>query len=363
MGALGIGGVMAISVGMRISGLLVAGVLVCTTTAACGGDGEGRSGGSREPSVSAGTSSGGQDAGGTGDSASVGGVGGVGDSSSSGSGMGTWRPSDEAAAGRSGSGGGDSEGSDSEGKNLGRVDRPSWLRPGPRSPNTEQSPDPEFIFDELGEKPDECAETLRVIEAQPDNPQWQVLRGLAHACLGLQGQGGDWNGAAQLYAATEGAVDTCKGRAARVVLGDALRFHRQHPSTTVRLQSSAGSSGANVCNFRISSVSAGAAGAVKAGERVTIEVSGAYFSPSDLISVNVLFDEERSFGGFEIGSQTGDSFSFTAEIPPFDTYPRTVDVTVQYGSEATLKDAVTVLDPNASGSSPEVPSSPVTSSP
>ncbi|MGW1030374.1 hypothetical protein ACWD4J_43215 [Streptomyces sp. NPDC002577] len=242
------------------------------------------------------------------------------------------------------------------------MDAPNWLRPGPRSPNTEQSPDPEFIYDELGENPGECAETLGVIEAQPDEPQWQVLRGLAHACLGLQGQGGDWNAAAQLYAATEGAVSTCKGRAARVVLGDALRFHQQHPSTTVRLRSSAGSGGANVCHFRIAGVIAGVNGEVKAGERVTIEVSGAYFSPSDLISVTVLFDEEPSAGGFEDVSQSGDGFSFTAEAPAFDTYPKTVDVTVTYGSKATLKDAVTVLDPNVTGSSPEVSPSPVTSS-
>ncbi|MFJ3667081.1 hypothetical protein ACIPSE_11550 [Streptomyces sp. NPDC090106] len=287
--------------------------------------------------------------------------------------MSTWRPSDDEGAGgnRSGgggsgsggsdSGGSDSGGSDSGGSQPGGGGTPSWLRPGPRSPNTEQSPDPDSVYDQLGEKPDKCAETLHVIEAQPDDPQWLLLRGLAHACLGLQGQGGDWNTAARLYADTEGTVSTCKGRAARVVLGDALRYHQQHPSATVQLKSSAGSGGANACDFRIAAVTAGVGGEVKAGEQVRVEVRGAYFSPSDLISVSVLFDDVPSTGESGDVTPSGDGFAFSVETPAFDTYPRTVDVTVQYGSKATLEDAVTVLDPNPAGSSSEGSSSPVTS--
>ncbi|NEB02234.1 hypothetical protein [Streptomyces sp. SID13726] len=218
---------------------------------------------------------------------------------------------------------------------------PSWLRPGPHSPNLEQSPDPEQVYDDLGEKPRKCTSTLAVIEAQPDEPRWQVLRGLAEACRALQGQGGDWDAAARYFTATEGRLDTCKGRAARTVLGDVLRFHREHPSAEVTLRGSGDGSGADVCDFRITEVTAGGA-----GEPITITVSGAYFSADDLISTTVLVDGLPSTGEFEIVSRSGDGFSFTAEVPPLDAYPKTVDVSIDYGIRTTKRNAVTVQDPN-----------------
>ncbi|WP_328870234.1 hypothetical protein OHT76_09080 [Streptomyces sp. NBC_00287] len=239
------------------------------------------------------------------------------------------------------------------------MDPPSWLRPGPKSPNLENSPDPESVYDELGENPGNCSKVLGTIAAEPDSgkPQWQVLRGLAHACLALQGQsGGNWDTAAQDFAAAEGQLGTCKGLAAHRVLGDVLRFHEQHPSATVRLRSSKGSGGADVCAFRIAEVTAGGP-----GERITISVSGAHFSSEDLQSTRVFIDKKQSNGGLTLVSESGDGFSFTAEVPPLDIYPKTVDVTIDYRGETTKKDAVTIEDPNPTGSSPEVSPSPVIS--
>ncbi|MEU6350274.1 hypothetical protein ABZ896_13185 [Streptomyces sp. NPDC047072] len=278
--------------------------------------------------------------------------------------MPTWRPSDDAGGGGAGGGGGSSGGgsggggggsgsggSSSGGSGPGPVEKPNWLRPGPRSPNTEQSPDPEFIYDELGRKPGECAATLGIIESQPDkaDPAWQVLSGLAHVCLAVQGQsGGTWDKAAEHYAAAKGGADTCKGQAAYAVLGDLLRFHRQHPSATDELSGSDQTGGKAVCTFRIVKATPAE---VKAGDQITVQVSGAPFSPEDLVSVSVgnfLVGGAQPPDGltFVEGSQSKDRFSFTTTVPSFATYPRIVDVWMKYGVEDTLEKAFTVVDPN-----------------
>lgn len=278
--------------------------------------------------------------------------------------MPTWKPSDD-GSGNGGGGGGGSEGAggggggsggnDSGGSGPRPAEKPDWLRPGPRSPNTEQSPDPEFIYDQLGRKPGECKPTLGVIEAQPDKTDaaWQVLRGLAHACLALQGRsGGTWDEAAEYYAAAHGGAGTCKGRAAYAVLGDLLRFHRQQPSVTARLSGSDETGGAAVCTFRIARATPAE---VKAGEQITVQVSGAPFSPEDLISVqDFLVGGEKPLDGltFVEGSQSGDRFSFTTTVPSFAGYPRTADIWMKYGVADTLEKALTVVDPNPTVPSP-----------
>ncbi|MBD0838016.1 MULTISPECIES: hypothetical protein [unclassified Streptomyces] len=233
------------------------------------------------------------------------------------------------------------------------MDPPSWLRPGPKSPNLERSPDPESVYDELGASPGKCSATLGVIKAEEasateedDRFRWQVLHGLAEACMALQGQNGSWEEAAKYFAATEGRLGSCKSVAAHAVLGEALRFHAQHPSATVRLRGSGGD-GTGVCAFRITEVTAGGP-----GERITVSVSGAHFSTEDLISATLCIDGKRSSGGLELVSRQSDGFSFTAEVPTLDAYPKTVDVAFVYGSTTTKENALTVEDPGVTGSPP-----------
>ncbi|MGV9455757.1 hypothetical protein [Streptomyces sp. NPDC003635] len=243
------------------------------------------------------------------------------------------------------------------------MDRPSWLRPGPRSPNLENSADPESVYDSLGARPQNCSAALDVIRAEADEPQWQVLRGLAEACLAVQGQNGNWDDAAKYFAATEGRLATCKGLAARAVLGDVLRFHQEHPSATVRLRSSENGGGAEACDFRITKVVPDEDGVVEPGDRITIEVSGAHFSSEDLPSMSafVKIGGKESQDGPQLvpGSESDGRFSFTVGVPTFASYPQTVGVTIEYGDTAGLDDAITLVGPT--GSSPDVSPSPVTS--
>ena len=180
--------------------------------------------------------------------------------------------------------------------------------------------------------------------------------------MALQGQNGNWEDAAEYFAATEGRLDTCKGRAAHKVLGDLLRFHQQHPSFTTQLTSSKVGGGADVCDFRITRVTGGEKGEVTAGEPITIEVSGAHFSAEDLgsMALRVSIGGKPPTGGLELvtGSQSGDRFSFTAGTPLLSPLPQTVDVTISYDAPVTLADAITIVAPDTG--SPDT-TSPVTS--
>lgn len=398
---------MEVSLGVRISALCFAGALAIGTAAACGGgdgntasksSGDGSGGGT---SAAGGTANGGQDGGGTGDTGGSGGTGGTGGTGSTGGGMPTWKPPDGnggsgtsgsgssggsgGSGGSNGSGGsgsssgsggsGGSNGSGGSGSSSGSgntggggggsIEGPAWLPPGPHSPNTDTEIDPEVVYDLLGEKPTSCVDTAKQIPADLSNDNWRVLHGLAEACKAVQGQGGDWDLAASDYAAFKGRLNGCKSSAAYTALGGILRFHGQHPSTTVKLKASASGGGGAVCRFRIDSVKAGTDGAAKPGDTITVTVGGIYFDKAELLggaSKMTIAGVPAELPDDDPNTPTNppDQLTFKVVVPDPGpgSYGRKVAVSLSHytGKPVTLKNAFTLVAP---GPSPD--DSPVTS--
>ncbi|WP_427167661.1 hypothetical protein ACQF4J_35870 [Streptomyces sp. C1-1] len=225
------------------------------------------------------------------------------------------------------------------------VDRPlsspAWLPPGPVSPDADSVPDTSSLYDRLRD-PAQCRTALALIPRTPAGPDRRLLRGLAEACLAVQGHGGSWDTAAADHTALAGRADTCKDRAAYAVLGALLDFHRRHPHATVLLRTAPG--GTPACAYRVAGVDTGQA---RPADTVGIELRGTYFDPAELTRYGEVFiGGERLDGPPVIRSRNGDRLVLTAVVPALDGYPRTVDVVVRYGSaEARLPDAFTVVAP------------------
>ena len=331
---------MAVSLGVRISGLLLVGA-VAVAVAAVTGDGSGSAdrGGGDSTTVSADPS-----------------AGGPGDRAQAPDGSGTpVRPSPAGAASATAIPGPtathhswaptpSSPAPSPTHKVV--LQAPVWLPSGPRSPDEDGIADPSSVYDRLT-APDQCRAALDLIP-QVTDPRWRLLRGLASACLAVQGgRGGSWDTAAHDYAALAGHADTCKGRAGYAVLGGLLDFHRRHPAATVRLKASAGA--ASACAYRVAGTDTGGDGGVLPGEMVGIELSGTYFEHVELLRYGSLF-----IGGVQVPgplvmvSEAGDKLVLAAVVPGLDDYPRPVDVVVKYGgTEARLADAFTVVSPGA----------------
>lgn len=156
---------------------------------------------------------------------------------------------------------------------------PRWLPPGPDAPDTDGRPDPASVYDRL-RSPGACRSALGLLPGGRLDDEWRLLRALATACLAVQGQGGSWETAARDFSALGGHAGTCKGRAAYAVLSGLLDFHRRHPSTTVRLRAPAG--GPAACTPRIVSVDAGPDGVAGPGERIGVELTGVWFEHGEL---------------------------------------------------------------------------------
>ncbi|MEV1085379.1 hypothetical protein AB0I98_45395 [Streptomyces sp. NPDC050211] len=361
---------MAVSLGARISGLLIAGALAIATAAACGGDRGDAAGGSGGggASISGGVASGGEGEGGaSGTGGPVGntpmwgpdgGDGGVGATGGTTGGSGGTNGSGGTSG--SGSGDGSSGGHGGSTGGGGRVEAPGWLPQGPKSPDSDRTADPESVYDALGERPEKCGVTAGLIPAELPDDDWRVVRALAEACKAVQGQGGDWDTAAADYAALRGRLTGCKGRAAYAVLGDVLRFHRQHPSTTVRLTPST-DKGSDVCDFRIVSVDVGGDGEAKPGDTITVRVGGIHFDKRELLSatgvVTVAGLPALPAPQQDHGPEPRDQLTFevVVPVPPPGTYPRNADVSIAYGGTATLDDAFTLVAPSTTGSASPSP--------
>ncbi|MHC3474013.1 hypothetical protein ACYF6T_35675 [Streptomyces sp. 7R007] len=226
---------------------------------------------------------------------------------------------------------------------------PAWLPPGPASPNADGTPDPSSVYDLL-RSPDRCRAALDLIPPTAD-PEWRLLRGLASACLAVQGQGGGgWDTAARAYADLK--PETCKGRAVHAVLGTLLDFHRRHPGATVRLASAP--DGTRACAYGVLGVDTGGDGRAEPGETVGIELTGTYFDHAELLRYGSVFIGGGQLAGPPVPrSRAGDTIVLSAVVPALDAYPKTVDVTVRYaGTEARLKNAFTVVAPTAAPPSP-----------
>ncbi|GAA3779035.1 hypothetical protein GCM10022403_012120 [Streptomyces coacervatus] len=369
---------MAVSLGMRVSGLLVVGAVAVAFTA-FGGDGSGTQGrgGGEGTIVTAGPS---DSPGAHASPASP-----TPRTSPAGAARGTVGPSSPRHSRSTAAPSPSTSSAPSPGNRP--LLSPSWLPPGPVSPNADAVPDPSSVYDKLRD-PAQCQAALKVIPPVSGDPEWRLLRALAGACLAVQGRGGNWGTAAREYSALAGKADTCKGRAAYAVLGGLLDYHRQHPGATVQLKAASG--GTPACAYRIAGVDRSEA---QPGDTVGIELRGTYFDHAELLRFGSVFIGGRQTAGPPVlRSQTGDRLVLSVVVPPLDglsdvlcgatapqrgagncatshnepaadprpiTAPRTdrtVDVVVRYGNtEARLKNAFTVTVPTAVPS-PEAPS-------
>ncbi|MGW5469610.1 hypothetical protein [Streptomyces chartreusis] len=230
------------------------------------------------------------------------------------------------------------------------LEVPAWLPPGPASPDTDGVPDPASVYDLLSD-PADCRAALGVIPRLTADGDRALLRGLASACLAVQGEGGDWAQAVRDHAASAGGGDSCKGRAAHAVLGGLLDFRRRHPGASVRLKPASG--GPPACGYRIAGVDTGGDGTALPGETIGIELADMYFDPAELL---------RS-GGVTIGGQDvpvpGDRGVLSVVVPALAPGP--VDVAVRYGgTEVRLPRAFTVAlpEPNAPDEATDGPPTP-----
>ena len=243
---------------------------------------------------------------------------------------------------------------------------PDWLPPGPVSPDSDGAPDPAAVYDDL-RSPDRCADVRNLIPAAPGDSasadEWRVLRGLVAACLAVQGRGGgDWGVAGAGWSGSAGNALSCKGRAARQILGGLLDFHRRHPTATVPLEAPSG--GKSACAYGIGVVDVGGDGEAAPGDTVSVELRGAYFDAAELLRDGDVFiggqqvvqppvlvsaSGERTVVSVVVpGSGTGPG---AGSSPPVSAGP--VDVLVRYGTaEAVKKDAFLLVLPEIP---PEVP--------
>ncbi|NUP37361.1 MAG: hypothetical protein HOY76_10180, partial [Streptomyces sp.] len=260
---------MAVSLGMRISGLLVVGAVAVAVTA-FSGDGRGTpgSGGGSGSIVTAGPSNG----------------------VASPSPTPRQSPAGEASSTALPSGPGRTRTATPSPSDASPSNRPllapTWLPPGPVSPNADTAPDPSSVYDRLRD-PGQCRAALKLIPTASTDPQWRLLNALATACLAVRGEGGSWATATKEYAALAGKADTCKGRAAFAVLGALLDFHRQHPHTTAQLKAASG--GPPACAYRIAAVDTGGDGEAQPGDTITIELRGTFFDPAELLRFGTVF--------------------------------------------------------------------------
>ncbi|MGW3119846.1 hypothetical protein ACWDBW_22335 [Streptomyces sp. NPDC001107] len=252
---------------------------------------------------------------------------------------------------------------------------PTWLPPGPVSPNADTTPDPSSVYDQLRD-PGQCRTTLRVIPTGSTDPEWRLLHALTTACLAVQGGHGSWATATKEYASLAGKADTCKGRAAYTVLGALLDFHRQHPHGTVRLKPSSG--GPPACTYRIAGVDTGGDGEAQPGDTITIELRGTFFDHAELLRFGSVFiGGQQTAGPPVLRSGTGEELVLSTVVPsPCGATAAfrgagncatshngaadelTVDVIIRYGNtEARLKNAFTVAAPAVVSSPPPEASS------
>ncbi|WP_369168165.1 hypothetical protein AB5J49_09920 [Streptomyces sp. R28] len=224
------------------------------------------------------------------------------------------------------------------------LEAPVWLPPGPDSPDVDGTPDPASVYDLL-RSPTECRKALEVIPRTAADAEWTLLRGLASACLAVQGQGGSWGQAVRDHAAQADKADTCKGRAAYAVLGSLLDFHRRHPGGIVRLKPSA-SGTPPACGYRITGVDTGGDGEARPGEVVGIELADTYFDHAEpLPDVSVTIGGQQVPGVPVLKSESADRLVLSVVVPVLEPGP--ADVTVRHaGVELRMPAAFTVATPD-----------------
>ncbi|WP_340381896.1 hypothetical protein U5640_35550 [Streptomyces sp. SS7] len=234
---------------------------------------------------------------------------------------------------------------------------PAWLPPGPVSPDTDHRPDPDSVYDLL-RSPDRCRAALAQIPRASVGDDWKVLRGLAHACLAVQGrESGGWAAAERDRAALTGAPDTCKGRAGQRVLDALLAFHRSRPSAVAR-PAAAPATAAPACAYGVASVDVGGDGEARPGDPIRIELRGTYFDRAELLRAGtVLVAGRPAAGPLRAVTRSGDRLVLATEVPDLGLGPAQgsvgVTVSVRYATtEAVRVNAFRVPAPEVSGPPP-----------
>ncbi|MEU1516565.1 hypothetical protein ABZ490_31235 [Streptomyces sp. NPDC005811] len=232
---------------------------------------------------------------------------------------------------------------------------PAWLPPGPVSPDTDHRADPDSVYDLL-RSPDRCRDALTLIpRTSPVGDDWKVLRGLAHACLAVQGrEGGGWAAAERDRAGLAGVPESCKGRAARRVLDALLAFHRSRPSATARPRAVPGTA-TPACAYAIASVDVGGDGEARPGDPIRIELRGTYFDQVELLREGtVLVGGRQAAGPLRAVTRSGDGLVLAAVVPDLGLGAAQgsvgVTVSVRYATtEAVKVNAFRVPGPEVSG--------------
>ncbi|MGW1714718.1 hypothetical protein [Streptomyces sp. NPDC002156] len=239
---------------------------------------------------------------------------------------------------------------------------PDWLPPGPVSPDSDGAPDPAAVYDDL-RSPGRCADAGKLIPAAPGDSasadEWRVLRGLAAACLAVQGRGGgDWGVAGAGWSGSAGDALSCKGRAARQILGGLLDFHRRHPTATVRLEAPSG--GKPACVYGIGAVDVGGDGEAAPGDTISVELRGAYFDTDELLrDGDVFIGGQQVVQPLKIVSVSGERIVVSVVVPGTGTDPgaelgagssppagaHPVDLLVRYGTAEAVKKGAFLLVP------------------
>ncbi|WP_460063865.1 hypothetical protein [Streptomyces sp. YKOK-I1] len=232
---------------------------------------------------------------------------------------------------------------------------PAWLPPGPVSPDTDHRPDPDSVYDLL-RSPDRCRDALTLISrTSPLGDDWKVLRGLAHACLAVQGrESGGWAAAERDRAGLTGVPDTCKGRAARRVLDGLLAFHRSRPSAVARPRA-VPATATPACAYAIASVDVGGDGEARPGDPLRIELRGTYFDQAELLRAGTVLVGGRPTGGpLHAVTRSGDGLVLATVVPDLGLGAAQgsvgVTVSVRYATtEAVRVNAFRVPGPEVSG--------------
>ncbi|WP_416969120.1 hypothetical protein [Streptomyces sp. 4F14] len=222
-----------------------------------------------------------------------------------------------------------------------RVVAVAWLPPGPVSPDADRLADPDSAYDVL-RSPARCREALGMVPGGELGEEWRVVKALAHACLAARGEGGSWAEASKQVRGS-----SCKGAAAQRVLGELLAFRRAaRGGDSVRLVDN--SRAAPACSFGVRVVGDGE---VRAGDVVRVRLRGLFFDFGELVG-----EGGAVVGGLRVPLfPAGDTVEFV--VPEFAGPEReSVDVWVEYGGvRAVGKGALVVVREGGSGSpSPSV---------
>ncbi|QEV21453.1 hypothetical protein CP975_31430 [Streptomyces alboniger] len=270
---------------------------------------------------------------------------------------------------------GDSAGTGSgKGDGKGGGNPPGWLPWGPKSPNTDITPEPDSVYDDLqrGEcrKPYEIATDPAQQTGNRASPEaWRVIEGLAGICKAARGERDGLSIATKAEARLRasgyrpsGVSELCKDEDAFGVLRRFVAYYRQHPGERVVLRPAPSATRACENRLSVSEDSVGPGG--------TIHLSGTW--PDWPSSVELRADELakpivlKPFGDADDGAKCCKDALLIVDLPGADGFegrrPTSVDVTlVTRDGTRLVKNAAVVIDwsgvgspPNPSGPSPSV---------